>query len=87
MSWLYSQALVEEYSEGNCLDGELCALLSGNPTPQAFLSPDKTTRFWSLSRYGMTCSPLTESRGAELLTWFREGFRARTSALQGKERG
>jgi len=87
MSWLYSRALVEEYLAGNCSDGELSVLLSGNPTPQVFLPPDKTTRFWSLSRYGMTCSPLTDGLGAGLLTWFLAGFRARTSALQGKELG
>jgi hypothetical protein len=86
MSWLYSRALVEEYLGGNCSDGELCALLSGNPTPQAYLPSDKTTRFWSLSRYGMTCKPLTEPHGEELLTLFRAGFRARTLAAQGKER-
>ena len=67
MSWLISRALMEayanspsspglvaEYSAGTCSDGELSALLSGNPTPQVFLQPDKTTRFWKLSRYGMT---------------------------------
>ena len=85
MSWLFSRALVEEYLGENCLDGELCALLSGNPTPQVFLPPDKTTRFWSLSRYGMTCKPLTEPRGEELLMLFRAGSRAKTSAQQEKE--
>lgn len=85
MSWLYSLALVEEYLAGNCSDGELCALLSGNPTPQVFLPPDKTIRFWNLSRYGMTCKPLTEPSGEELLMLFRAGFRARTSVAQEKE--
>ena len=85
MSWLYSRVLVEEYLGGNCSDGELCALLSGNPTPQVFLPPDKTTRFWKLSRFGMTCSPLTDDRGAELLMLFRAAFRARTLAQQEKE--
>ena len=85
MSWLFSRALVEEYLGENCSDGEQCAPLSGNPTPQVFLPPDKTTRFWSLSRYGMTCKPLTEPRGEELLTLFLAGFRARTLAQQEKE--
>lgn len=85
MSWLYSRALVEEYLGENSSDGEQCAPLSGNPTPQVFLPPDKTTRFWNLSRYGMTCKPLTENRGEELLMLFRAGFRARTSAAQEKE--
>lgn len=87
MSLLYSRALVEEYLAGNCSDGELCALLSGNPTPQVFLPPDKTTRFWKLSRFGMTCSPLMDDRGAELLTLFQAASRARTLAQQEKEQG
>ena len=85
MSWLFSRALVEEYLGENSLDGEQCAPSSGNPTPLAYLPPDKTIRFWSLSRYGMTCKPLTEPRGEELLMLFRAGFRARTSVAQEKE--
>ena len=80
-----SPGLAEEYLGENSLDGERCALLNGNPTPQVFLPPDKTTRFWNLSRYGMTCKPLTENRGEELLMLFRAGFRARTSVQQEKE--
>ena len=86
MSWLFSRALVEEYLGENFSDGEQSALSSGNPMPQVYLPPDKTTRFWNLSRYGMTCKPLTEPRGEELLTLFRAGFRARTLVLQEKER-
>lgn len=80
MSWLFSRVLVEEYLGENFSDGEQCAPLNGNPTPQVFLPPDKTTRFWNLSRYGMTCKPLMEPRGEELLMLFRAAFRARTSA-------
>ena len=86
MSWLFSRVLVEEYLVENSSVGEQCAPLNGNPTPQVFLPPDKTTRFWNLSRYGMTCKPLTEPRGEELLMLFRAGFRARTSVAQEKER-
>ena len=86
MSWLFSRALVEEYLGENFSDGEQSAPSSGNHTPQVFLPPDKTTRFWNLSRYGMTCKPLTADRGEDLLTLFREGFRARTLARQEKER-
>jgi hypothetical protein len=85
MSWLFSRVLVEEYLVENSLDGEQCAPLNGNPTPQVYLPPDKTTRFWNLSRYGMTCKPLTENRGEELLMLFRAGFRAKTLAAQEKE--
>ena len=87
MSWLFSRVLVEEYLGENSLDGERCALSSGNPTPQVFLPPDKTTRFWNLSRYGMTCKPLTEPRGEELLTLFRAGFHAKTLVQPEKEQG
>jgi hypothetical protein len=84
MSWLFSRALVEEYSAANCLDGEQFAPLSGNPTPQAYCAPDKMTAFFRLSRFGMMFKPLTADRGQELLTLYLEGFRAKTSAQQGK---
>ena len=85
MSWLFSRVLVEEYLGESSSDGEQCEPLNVNPTPQVYLPPDKTTRFWNLSRYVMTCKPLTEPRGEELLMLFRAGFRARTSAPQEKE--
>ena len=78
MSWLFSQALVEAYSEASCSDGEQSAPLNMTPTPQAFLLRDKTTDAWNRFPSGMTCEPLTESSGMELLTWFREGFLAKT---------
>ena len=83
MSWLYSQALVVEYLGENFLDGEQSAPLSGKPTQQAYCAPDKMTDFSRLSRFGMTYKPLTESRGQELLTLFREDFLAKTLAPQG----
>ena len=87
MSWLFSRALVAEYLGENFSDGEQCAPLNGNPTQQVYLPSDKTTRFWNLSRYGMMCKPLMENRGEALLMLFRAGFRARTSAAQGKGQG
>ena len=83
MSWLFSRALVEEYSAANCLDGEQSAPLSGSPTPQAYCAPDKMTAFFRLSRFGMTFKPLMEQDGEELLTLFRAGFPAKTSAQRG----
>jgi len=85
MSWLYSQALVEEYLGENFSDGEQSAPLNGNPIQQAYCAPDKMTDFSRLSRFGMTFKPLTEDRGEELLTLFRAGFHARTSQLPEKE--
>ena len=80
MSWLFSQALVAEYSAGTCSGGEQSALLSANPTPHAYLPSDRMTAFSRPSRFGMTFAPLTDDRGAELLTWFLADSRAKTSA-------
>ena len=85
MSWLFSQALVEEFSEDICLDGEQSVQSSGSNIPQAYCAPDKMTGFSRLSRFGMTYKPLTESRGEELLTLYREAFPAKTSAQLEKE--
>jgi hypothetical protein len=84
MSWLYSQALVEEYLGENFSDGEQFAPLSGSPIQQAYCAPDKMTAFSRLSRFGMTYKPLTESLGEELLTLYREDFHAKTLAQQEK---
>ena len=84
MSWLFSQALAEVFSEENSLDGEQSAPLNGNPTQQAYCAPDKMTDFSRLSRFGMTYKPLMESRGEELLTLFRAGFPVRTLVQQEK---
>lgn len=96
MSWLISRALledyanslcsqeqVEEYSEASFSAGGLSAALRLTPTAQVFLPSGKTTAFSKLSRYGMTCAPLTECHGEGLLTWFREASRVRTSVSPG----
>ena len=82
MSWLFSQALVEEYLGENCLDGEQSVQSNGNPTQLAYCAPDKMTAFSRLSRFGMTFKPLTENRGKELLTLYLAGFHAKTSQSQ-----
>ena len=82
MSWLYSRALVEEYSAGTCLDGEQSAPLSVMPTPHKFWHKDKMMEFSQLSQFGLTCAVLTENRGEELLTSYLEAFRARILAAQ-----
>ena len=84
MSWLYSRALVEAFSEATCSAGAPSALSSGNPTPQAYLPDDRMTAFSRLSRFGMMFAPLTESLGADVLMWCQEDSRARTSALPEK---
>lgn len=80
MSWLYSQALVAEYSAANYSGGAPCVPSSANPTPQAYLPSDRMTDFSRPSRFGMTFAPLTVSLGADVLTWFLAVSRARTSA-------
>jgi hypothetical protein len=80
MSFIYSQALVAAFSEANYSDTDAYVLSSGSPTPKPCLSHDKTMEPSRLSRFGMTCKLLTESRGAELLTWWREVFLVKTSA-------
>ena len=85
MSWLYSQALVEEYLGENFLDGEQSALSSGKPIPQAYCAQDKMTVFSKVSRFGMMFKPLTENRGEELLMSYLADFHAKTSQLQETE--
>ena len=85
MSWLFSQALVEEYLGENFLDGEQSALSSGKPIPQAYCAQDKMTVFSKVSRFGMMFKPLTENRGEELLMSYLADFHAKTSQLQETE--
>ena len=86
MSWLFSRALVAEYSEASSLGGTPFAPSNTTPTPQAFLWRDKTTDAWNRFPSGMTCEPLTDGRGEELLKSFLADFHAPTSALPGKAR-
>lgn len=85
MSWLFSQALVAEYLEGNCSDGELSVQLKSTTIAQAYLQEDKMKDFSRLSQFGMTFAPLTENLGEGLLMWFLGGFRAKTSVLPEKK--
>jgi len=87
MSWLFSRALVEAFSEASSLDGEPCAPLSVMPTLHKFYRLDKTMEPSNLSRFGLTCAVLTEGRGEELLTSFLVASRARTSAQLEKAKG
>ena len=82
MSWLYSQALVEEYLPQKCLDGEQSVPLSGSHTQQAYCAPDKMTAFSRLSRFGMTYKPLMEHHGEALLKSYLAAFPVPTSASQ-----
>jgi len=79
MSWHYSRALVEEFLGDPCWDGVPCAPLKATNTPDLYSSHGKTTDASNRSRFGMTCKPLTDDLGTDLLTWFREASRAKTS--------
>ena len=83
MSWLFSQALVAEYSEATSSAGAPSAPLSVMPTPHKFWRNDKTMEPSQLSRFGLTCAVLTEDHGAALLTWFLADSRVRTYQLPG----
>lgn len=92
MSWLFSRVLVEEFSAATFWDGAPSAPLSVMPTQHKFWRNDRTMDASQLSRFGLTCAVLTEDRGEALLTWFRAGFRAKTSQRAGpvpesKDRG
>jgi hypothetical protein len=82
MSWHFSRALVAAYSEATCSGGAQSVLSSMNPTPALYSYSDKMMAFCRRSQSGMTCEPLTETLGAELLTWYLAGFPARTLAAQ-----
>jgi hypothetical protein len=84
MSWLFSQALVEEYLGENSLDGEPSVQSNGKPTPQAYCAPDKMTEFSRLSRFGMTYKPLTDIPGEELSMSSVVAFHVKTLVPQEK---
>lgn len=84
MSWLFSQALVAEYSAATCSAGAPSVPLSVMPTPHKFWRNDKTMEPCQLSRFGLTCAVLTDAHGEALLTWFREGFPAKTYQPQAR---
>jgi DNA (cytosine-5)-methyltransferase 1 len=85
MSWLFSQALVEEYLVDISLVGEQSVQSNGKPTQQAYCAPDKMTGFSRLSRFGMMYKPLTENLGDKLLMLYLEDFLAKISLPQDKE--
>ena len=84
MSWLFSQALVEEYLVDTSLVGEQSVQLNGKPTQQAYCAPDKMTEFSRLSQFGMMYKPLTENLGDKLLMLYLEDFHVQTLVPQEK---
>ena len=84
MSWHFSQALVEAYSEANSSGGLPSAPLSGSHTHALYCAPDRMKAFSRLSRFGMTCEPLTDELGEAVLTWCLAASPAKTSAQPAK---
>ncbi|WUR15689.1 hypothetical protein E7V67_011475 [[Empedobacter] haloabium] len=80
MSWLFSQALVEEYSAGTSLAGAPSSQLNVTPTQHKFWRNDKTMDASDLSRFGLTLQLLTAGHGVELLMSYLAAFPVRTSA-------
>ena len=78
MSWNCLRALVAAFLEANYSGTEQSRLLNTTPMPDQLYWPDKPTEHSRISRFGMTCELLEESLGAELLTWYLAGFRAKT---------
>ena len=68
MSWHYLQGQEAVSWEGSSLDGAPSALLRLIPTPAASCSQGKPTDALNRSPFGMTCEPLTASRGPDELT-------------------
>lgn len=87
MSYIFSAALEEAFSQA-CRSGTgPSASSSGNPMPRPCLWHDRTTAPSRLSRFGITCSPLTGDRGVELLTWWLEVSRVKTFPSPDQARG
>lgn len=82
MSWHFSQALEAAFLAGTCSAGELCAPWRKAPTARDDSCSDRMKDTLHRSPFGMMFVPSTDAAGAELLTLFRAGSPAKTSALQ-----
>lgn len=78
MSWHYSRALEEAFSEACSLAGEPSAPWRSMPTALDDSCSDRMKGTCHRSPFGMMCVPSTDTRGEALLRWFRAAFPART---------
>jgi hypothetical protein len=78
MSWHFSQALVAEYSEATCLDGEQCVPSKSSSTADESSSSAKMMECYRRSLSGMMSPPSMARRGAVLSMSSVAGFPART---------
>lgn len=81
MSWHYSQALEEAFSEACSSDGAPSAPWRSTPSALDDSCSGKMKGTCHRSPFGMMFVPSTDARGEALLTWFRGAFPARTSVL------
>ena len=82
MSFIFSRALVAEFSPASFSGTDASAPSNTNPTPRPCLWHDRTMEPSRLSRFGMTCERLMDDRGAVLLMSWLAASRVRTSAPQ-----
>nr|WP_210392673.1 hypothetical protein [Variovorax sp. PAMC 28711] len=80
MSFIYSQALVAASLQGSYLDADVFVPSSTSPTPKPSSSRARTTALSPLSRFGMTCEPLTADLGEAVLMSWLAASPAKTSA-------
>lgn len=71
MSYHFSQALVEAYSQASSLGGSRSAQLKSMRTDGAYSWRDRTTEVCRFSRFGTTSGHSTALNGAAVLTWYR----------------
>ena len=82
MSFIFSRALVAEFSPASFSGTDASAPSNTNPTPRPCLWHDRTMEPSRLSRFGITCERLMDDRGAVLLMSWLAASRVRTSAPQ-----
>ena len=82
MSWHFSAALEEAFSEACSSDGAPSAPWSSTPTALDDSCSDKMKGTCHRSPFGMMFVPSTDAHGEALLTWFLEASHVRTSASQ-----
>ena len=75
---------VAESLEVTCSGGDAFVRSSSTSTPHLYYCNGKTKGISRLSRYGMTCEPLTGTHGEAVLTSYLEAFPAKISAAQEK---
>ena len=88
MSWLFSRALVAEFSAAICwMENRLRRRMGALRRWRTCRPTERDGVLPRLSRFGMTFEPLTDDLGEAVSTWFLGASPARTSAspVKGQE--